>query len=89
MFAMKLSTKLSTVRVLSRRGSLAMIKYLNGQHFICSSPYFFLGYLSCCDIKIDLPATYKNGINLKKNAGMYKSFSQLTERVKLSLFLVL
>ena len=26
---------------------------------------------------------------IKKNAGMYKSFSQLKERVKLSLFLVL
>ena len=81
--------KLSTVRVLSRRGSLAMIKYLKGQHFICSLPYFFLGYLSCCQLKIDLPAAYKNGINFKKNADMYKSFSQLTERVKLSLLLVL
>lgn len=44
--------KLSTVRVLSRRGSLAMIKYVNGQHFICSLPYFFLGYLSCFELNL-------------------------------------
>ena len=44
--------KFSTVRVLSRRGSLAMMKYLNGQHFICSLPYFFLGYLSCCELNL-------------------------------------
>ena len=68
------TVKLSTVRVLSRRGSLAIIKYLNGQHFICSLPYSFLGYLSCCELKIDLPATYKNGINLKKMPACIKVF---------------
>ena len=71
--------KLSTVRVLSRRGSLAMMKYLNGQHFICSLPYFFLGYLSCCELNLlnadsDLPATYKNGRNKKKMPVCIKAF---------------